>query len=143
GNDFNRRRSRTVGSSCRVLTWHPPSDQLEAHAWPSLGLDFSPHSVKRRGSKQSRRSPRMSLEDFRGTRTIGKVTWKVERQMLITFFHFCVSRRWISTNPAKELKAPRNLKPNEVVPYTLREESLILGACEQIGGGKYNRSGAR
>ena len=84
-----------------------------------------------------------ALEDYRGTRTIGKVTWKVERQMLITFFHFCVSRKWISINPAKELKTPRNLKPNEVVPYTLQEESEILAACDQIGGGKYNRSGAR
>jgi len=84
-----------------------------------------------------------ALEDFRGTRAIGKVTWKVERQILITFFRFCASRKWINTNPAKELKAPRNLKPNEVVPYTLQEESQILGACGQIGGGRYNRSGAR
>ncbi len=84
-----------------------------------------------------------ALEDFRGTRGIGKVTWKVERQMLITFFGFCASRKWIPTNPAKELKAPRNLKPNEVVPYTLQEESQILAACDQIGGGKYHRSGAR
>jgi site-specific recombinase XerD len=83
-----------------------------------------------------------ALEEFRGTRSIGKVTWKVERQMLITFLHFCVSRKWISINPATELKAPRNLKPNEVVPYTLQEESQILAACDQIGGGKYNRSGA-
>jgi site-specific recombinase XerD len=82
------------------------------------------------------------LEDFRDTRNIGKVTWKVERQMLITFFGFCISRKWVSTNPAKELKAPRNLKPNEVVPYTLQEESQILAACNQIGGGKYKRSGA-
>jgi hypothetical protein len=40
------------------------------------------------------------------------------------------------------LKAPRNLKPNDVVPYTLQEESQILAACDQIGGGKYKRSGA-
>jgi site-specific recombinase XerD len=84
-----------------------------------------------------------ALVDFRGTRTIGKVTWKVERQMLITFFRFCISRKWISTNPAKDLKAPRNIKPNEVVPYTLQEESQILAACDKIGGGKYQRSGAR
>jgi site-specific recombinase XerD len=83
-----------------------------------------------------------SLEDYRKTRSIGKVSWKVERQTLITFFGFCVSRKWISTNPAKELKAPRNLKPNEVVPYTLQEESQILKSCDEIGGGKYNRSGA-
>jgi hypothetical protein len=29
---------------------------------------------------------------------------EVERQMLITFFRFCVSRKWMSMNPAKELK---------------------------------------
>ena len=41
-------------------------------------------------------------------------------------------------SPAKELKALRHLKPNEVVPYTLQEESRILEACDQIGGGKYH-----
>lgn len=84
-----------------------------------------------------------ALQDYRRTRTIGGVTWKTERQLLITFFGFCVKRKWITTNPAKELSAPRNLKPNEVVPYTIQEECLILAACDQIGGGKYNRSGAR
>jgi integrase len=29
-----------------------------------------------------------------------------------------------------------------VVPYSLPEECQILSACEEIGGGKYNRSGA-
>jgi site-specific recombinase XerD len=70
------------------------------------------------------------------------VTWKVELQTLRTFFAYCVSRRWLPANPTTELKAPRNLKPNDVVPYTLQEESQILAACDQIGGGKYNRSGA-
>jgi len=37
----------------------------------------------------------------------------------------------------------RGLKPNEIVPYTITEEGKILGACEVIGGGKHNRSGAR
>jgi len=54
-----------------------------------------------------------------------------------------ISRKWTTTNPAKDLSAPRNIKPNEVVPYTPQEESRILAACDQIGGGKYNRSGAR
>jgi site-specific recombinase XerD len=83
------------------------------------------------------------LEDFRRTRKISLVTWKVELQALRTFFGYFVSRKWIAMNPAKELKAPRNIKPNEVVPYTLREESAILEACDRIGGGKYNRSGAQ
>ena len=82
------------------------------------------------------------LEDYRRSRLVGLVTWNVELQTLRTFFGYCVSRKWLTANPAKELKPPRNLKPNEVVPYTLQEESRILTACDQIGGGKYHRSGA-
>jgi integrase/recombinase XerC len=82
------------------------------------------------------------LEDFRASRTISLVTWRVELQALRTFFGHCVSRKWLPSNPAKELKPPRNLKPNEIVPYTLQEEALILAACSRIGGGKYHRSGA-
>jgi integrase len=82
------------------------------------------------------------LEDFRRTRKVGLVTWKVELQALRTFFGYFVSRKWIMTNPAKEMKAPRNLKPNEVVPYTLREESEILDACDRIGGATYQRTAA-
>jgi site-specific recombinase XerD len=82
------------------------------------------------------------LEDFRRTRKVGLVTWKVELQALRTFFAHFVTRKWIATNPAKEMKAPRNIKPNEVVPYTLRDESEILAACDRIGGAKYQRTGA-
>jgi integrase/recombinase XerC len=84
-----------------------------------------------------------ALEDYRRQRDIGPVTWKVELQTLRTFFGYCMRLKWISANPAKELKAPRNLKPNEVVPYTLEEESRILSACDQIGGGIDNLSGTR
>jgi len=75
-----------------------------------------------------------TLEDFRRSRVIDRVTWKGERQGLVTFFGYCVSHKWIATNPAKELK---------VVPYTLQEESQILEACSQIGGGRGNGSGLR
>jgi site-specific recombinase XerD len=81
------------------------------------------------------------LEDFRRARQIGIVTWKVELQTLRTFFAHCVSRRWVTASPAKELKAPRNIKPNEVVPYTLLEESQILATCDQIGGRRFQRIG--
>lgn len=82
------------------------------------------------------------LEDFRRTRKIGLVTWKVELQALRTFFGYFVSRKWIAVNPAKEMKVPHNIKPNEEVPYTLREESEILDACDRIGGARYHRTGA-
>jgi site-specific recombinase XerD len=74
-----------------------------------------------------------TLEGFHRTRSIGLVTWKVELQTLRTFFGYCVSHKWIVENPAKELKPPRNIKPNEVVPYTLQDESQILAACETFG----------
>jgi integrase len=83
------------------------------------------------------------LEDFRRSRLVERVTWKGERQGLVTFFGYCVSHKWIATNPAKELKVVRNLKPNEVVPYTLQEESQILEACTRIGAGRDNGSGLR
>ena len=82
------------------------------------------------------------LEDYRRIRDISQVTWKVELQALRTFFGYCVQHKWIASNPAKELKSPRNLKPNEVVPYTLEEEVEILAACERIGGATYKRTAA-
>jgi len=82
------------------------------------------------------------LEDYWISRKIGLITWKVELQALRTFFGYCVSHRWMPTNPAKEMKSPRNIKPNEVVPYTLEEEARILSACDQIGGAKYKRGDA-
>ena len=82
------------------------------------------------------------LEDYRDTRVIALVTWKVELQTLRTFFTYCIGHKWVASNPAKDFKMPRNLKPNEVVPYTLQEESQILTACNQIGGSRYMRTGA-
>jgi integrase/recombinase XerC len=82
------------------------------------------------------------LEDFHQSRGIGLVTWKVELQTLRTFFRYCVRHKWIVSNVASDLMSPRNLKPNEIVPYTLHDENLILAATAQIGGGKYNRAGA-
>jgi hypothetical protein len=42
-----------------------------------------------------------ALQEYRRTRSIGGVTWKTERQLLITFVGFCVKRKWITTNPAQ------------------------------------------
>jgi site-specific recombinase XerD len=82
------------------------------------------------------------LEDYRRSRDVGPITWKVELQALRTFFTYCVRHKWLAANPATEMKLPRNIKPNEIVPYTPREEAEILAACDCIGGGKYKRTGA-
>lgn len=82
------------------------------------------------------------LEDYRRSREISQVTWKVELQALRTFLGYCVQHKWIVSNPAKEIKSPRNLRPNDVIPYTLSEEAEILAACERIGGAMYKRAAA-
>jgi site-specific recombinase XerD len=81
------------------------------------------------------------LEEFQQSRGIGPMTTNVELQTLRTFFRYGIRHKWISFSPANDLKAARNLKPNEVVPYTLQEESRILTASERIGGGRCNRAG--
>ena len=63
-------------------------------------------------------------------------------ETLPTFLAYCIGHKWLTTNPAKEMKAPRNIKQNEVMPYTLREESKILAAYDRIGGAMYKRVGA-
>ena len=61
------------------------------------------------------------------------MSWKVELQALRTFFGYFVSRKWIAANPAKEMKTPRHIKPNEVVPYTRREESNVRPESTRAG----------
>jgi hypothetical protein len=85
-------------------------------------------------------NPPYQLDD--GGYGTSAVTWKVELQALRTLFGYFVSRKWIAMNPAKELKAPRNIKPNDVEPYTLREQSDILAACDRIGGAMDQRIGS-
>jgi integrase/recombinase XerC len=82
------------------------------------------------------------LEGYRRSRVVKPITWKVELQALRTFFAFCVRRKWLAANPALELRSPRNVKPNEVVPYTFQDEALILAACDHLGGTKYQRAEA-
>ncbi len=116
----------------------------ERGTWRKYGcaLRFLASFCEKEGIKAVEDVTTEALEDFRGTREIGKGAWKGERQMLITFFYFCISRKWISINPAKGLKAPCHLEPNAVVPYTPNEEVQILAACDQFGGGKRNQSGS-
>jgi len=87
------------------------------------GLNFLELFCKDRGISELPDVTHEVLEDFRPTRRIGQIAWKVELQTLRTFFDYCMSQKWITSNPAKEMKSPRNIKPNEVVPYTLNEES--------------------
>ena len=77
------------------------------------------------------------LDQFRAGRGIQPITACKELEILRVFFGFCVDRNWTKENPAKRIKLPRNLKPNDVVPFTAGEVSEILRACDRIGKKQY------
>jgi|SRR5579863_7054930 len=88
----------------------------------------------------------MSTEDldaYRGARKIAPITSLKELQTLRQFFGFCFDRRWIAQNITKPIKGPRNIKPNEVEPYTAAEVGKIFAACDTFGRALYERARAR
>ncbi len=100
------------------------------------------HFCKFCKSKRIERLERIStieIEQYRQTRKIGQRTWKTELQTLRTFFGYCTRKKWIASNCAAEMKGPRNLTPNDDVPYTQEDEIRIISACDKIGGGRYLR----
>ena len=83
------------------------------------------------------------LDAYRAGRGISPVTSTKELQTLRQFLAFCGERRWILDNPAKRIKLPRNIRPEEVIPYSQVEASKILAACDAVGRGTYERLRAR
>jgi site-specific recombinase XerD len=83
------------------------------------------------------------IDAYRASCKIGSATWLKEIEILQMFFQFCVVRKWAEENPAAAVEKPRNLKPNEIVPYTREEVVRILAACDGIGRGPYERLRAR
>jgi integrase len=83
------------------------------------------------------------IDALRSFRTISAVTWVKHLEILRLFFQFCLVRKWIEDNPAANVERPKNLKPNEVEPYSREEVVRILAACDEIGRGPYERLRAR
>ncbi|MGH9343576.1 MAG: tyrosine-type recombinase/integrase, partial [Terriglobia bacterium] len=83
-----------------------------------------------------------TIDLFRSKRPISALTWTKELAILRNFFGFCVGRRWISFNPAKEVKAAKP-KPRPKEPYSEGEVKRILFACDRLGKGNYERNRAR
>ena len=79
------------------------------------------------------------LDKYRAGRKIALITSSKELETLRVFFGFCVNRDWIRDNPAKRIKMPRNIKPNEIVPYEPSEVIAIIHACDVIGKSPYER----
>jgi site-specific recombinase XerD len=83
------------------------------------------------------------VDAYRASRTISGVTWLKELEIIRQFFQFCMVRKWADDNPAAGISKPKNLKANEVVPYTREEVVRILAACDGMGRGPYERLRAR
>lgn len=69
----------------------------------------------------------------------GRSTGQV-RATLRVFFGFCLDRKWATENVARRIKSPRNIKPNDVVPFTALEVGAILKACSGVGRAAYERA---
>jgi len=84
-----------------------------------------------------------NLDQFRAGRGLAQITAGKELEILRLFLTFCMNRDWTKENAAKKIKLPRNIKANEVVPYTPAEMTAILRACNRIGKQQYERLRAR
>lgn len=74
----------------------------------------------------------VALDKFYTVRKVSQRTKVREIQALRTFFRFCMERKWCVANPATNIRPPRGLKPNEIVPYTRREIATMLAACDRL-----------
>jgi len=83
------------------------------------------------------------LDAFRSGRALKPISGAKELEILRLFLGFCVDRNWARENAARKLKSPRNIKPNEVVPFTPSEVASIVNACNLFGQSVYERLRAR
>jgi site-specific recombinase XerD len=83
------------------------------------------------------------LDAFRASRKLKPITSSKELQLLRQFCGFCRDRRWMEDNPARRIKGPRNIRPNDVEPFTGGEVIKIIQACDLIGRTPYERLRAR
>jgi len=79
------------------------------------------------------------VDAFRASRHIEPKTSLTELQFLRKFWAFCLKRKWVAENVAKQIDAPKNVGENEIEPYTTLEESRILAACNSFGRAPYER----
>ena len=77
------------------------------------------------------------------SRPIAPLTMVKELHTLRTFCRFCVRRRWMRRNLARDVDMPVGVRPKEVKPYTSAEVAQVLKACDEFGIQDYERRRAR
>ncbi len=81
-----------------------------------------------------------TLDAFRASRQLKPITSLKELQTLRQFLGFCLDRHWIGENVAKRIKGPRNVRANDVEPFSQGEVTKIIAACDTFGRGAYERA---
>lgn len=61
--------------------------------------------------------------------SVSQATWGKELTTLRAWQTWCVRRKMLSANAAKEIKKPR-VKTNSTLPFTDEEVSALIGACQ-------------
>jgi integrase/recombinase XerC len=84
-----------------------------------------------------------NLDRFRAGRDIALITSSKELQLLRQFCDYCKDRDWMKENIAKKIRSPRNIRPNDVEPFTPAEVVRIIQACTEMGQQPYERLRAR
>ena len=69
------------------------------------------------------------IDAYRSVRPIETSTWMKELHVLRHFLRFCLDREWITSNPAKRIRAPK-VRPKAKEPYTPTETAQILAAFQ-------------
>jgi site-specific recombinase XerD len=82
------------------------------------------------------------LTQFRAERAVAQTTKATELGTLRQFLGFCVNRRWVASNPARQIPRQRGIRPAPVEPYTAEEVAAILEACGKLRQA-YGRARAR
>ena len=79
------------------------------------------------------------LDAFRASRRLAPKTSLTELELLRKFWTFCLKRKWVAENVAKQIDGPKNVGENDIEPYTPLDESRILAACNSFGRYSYER----
>jgi integrase len=82
------------------------------------------------------------LTQFRTTWADGPISKYKKQERLKSFFHFCVAREWVRTNPVMGIK-PVKVPPSPTLPFEEQQVAAVLHACDRypINGiyGEQNR----
>lgn len=70
------------------------------------------------------------VTDFRTSWKDGPLSASKKLERLRTVFAFALSRKWMTENPAQDLKAPK-VKPNPTLPFSEQEMKNILKAAKK------------